>query len=1636
MNFLEFSAGGYLFSTEKMTCQYDASSHLVKSNVETFQVGRQEQGGAGMFLNRRFNTETEYLKYSAAGQVLRQKTTQCEAGGCAVTESLSDNLYDRQGRLVRSHTRTTSEAGEVSETEWQALKMDAAGRVLRHESVIRSADGTTVRQWSLEDSRCDGAGRLVYEKTAVEETGTDGVVRGSMKEQWFLGYNAFGQVVRRETVLHRPGPEGDVRRTKETEEFRYDARGRTARTTITGVENIGGRERTYSSILEIFKFDDKGRACRTRSVQERDGVRSTRTSLNDIVYDDPGRVIESRDRVETSGLGLAKIVVESYADIVYDAWGRRLQYTRATEDGALSVVEKVERVDYDAWDRVTAMLSLTTEFSRDPAAPLFRQTHTSLVGMRYDRRDDLVGYEKTMQDGDGVTHFHPVSLQYDEQGRLVESLVRVVSDDGRDFFEWSYGLAYNALGQMTDGWQGTLEMRDGGVPGENVLERMKSWGSVHVGLFGRSRGAVMSARERDDGVKNVAMTRLSNLRYDAQGRLIHSESVRYSMTRNVKGVVIEEHLTRGRTEQRAFDSLGRAVRSIEETWQNGEYRTVVAYVGYDIQGRQTHRRDFVSISGVNGDGSRLQRSYVQEQSFEFGALGRPQTITTRLRHDTAAPLKDETTVVSGIVYDAVGRRIAWTETSVSGGAPEKTLILNVSNAQYDNAGRLVGADQTKYEEAGGNRRLLYADTGVVNAYDIRGRFVESTAERSWNESGSGGGEVAGLDDGWATGRVRVKTVYVYAGVGDSLISSRTEAHGTGAHSNALLTPGGIQLMYEQKDIKYDESGRMTTYRQIVTQRESYTFQKEVQKGLRKKKKSGLRLESVTTDTYVTDIQYDGFGRQGHSVSVSQRNDVGRTQTTTVSTVKSFDGLGRAKDVERVTDSRFTLPKKRGGFFQRLGTAVIPGGGLIGGTVLALRKGDLVGGKEVQSYSHVTQTLAYSANGTVDDVRTQTITLKEFVKDKGKNWGDRVLQAGDIVVAVGATVATVATAGAASPLAAMAWAVAIGGTQMAYQGARQGVAINDFEAHADREQAHASRMMAANFAVTVFMVGVGDNVAASTTFGTTAGTLNTTGRIVYAGMKLVLSAGVAVAGGADRKTILKVVAISTVSGMLESLMVSAGDGRGNVWLSGGGELVRQIGMTYGDEKQRSMWMILGSAMQSSAGGSTSAAWSILRIALIDAFARGRATQDGEELEMRRRGMVAQAWSELVGNMVSMGQMYWSAKAARISSGLTKGGAAEVVKSEAAESLFEQLKPFFERETEVSLPRGLRPLKVHGYIVGEVYASAKASLWNMMTETVTDAVEDGTEWTSAVTKNAGENVVTAVTRTTDKATEVAGAVKGKAVIAAKSTKTTSKEVYKYVEQKTLKVGHKAWEIKCDAAGKAISILDGDAYDQQPAVIFPSDPDMLALISGNGMLNSMDDAIAMSKLVGTSFWGEGGTSAFIRNDHGWLIGDIIQSIGHEVLGAKDKPAQEMLKAIRLGIAEKGIVFVVCHSQGSAYFHQAIRHLEPEERKRVHYLGLGPEWIVDVEKEGLGSALNVVNKDDIVPRIMQNGAMNAINRAIPDRRGRMQTEELIRRGNLIINRKPDGVGSPHYLRNYVGAINEWAKDMREIWDDYRRTK
>jgi outer membrane murein-binding lipoprotein Lpp len=180
--------------------------------------------------------------------------------------------------------------------------------------------------------------------------------------------------------------------------------------------------------------------------------------------------------------------------------------------------------------------------------------------------------------------------------------------------------------------------------------------------------------------------------------------------------------------------------------------------------------------------------------------------------------------------------------------------------------------------------------------------------------------------------------------------------------------------------------------------------------------------------------------------------------------------------------------------------------------------------------------------------------------------------------------------------------------------------------------------------------------------------------------------------------------------------------------------------------------------------------------------------------------------------------------------------------------------------------------------------------------------------------------------------------------------------------------AWRAKSEIVGDVFTVLSGDFLDKQPAIQFDKDPSKPAVITVNGIQNSRSESKRMNNAINRAFGVE--SSSRISNDsHGPKgVLDFIQIIGHEYLGAYDRPVQNMAKAIRAGIAQKGEVYVVAHSQGTAIFAKSLELLSASERSKIHYYGAGSEWFVDSQKAGLASGENVWNRKDLIPSLGNN--------------------------------------------------------------------
>jgi hypothetical protein len=170
---------------------------------------------------------------------------------------------------------------------------------------------------------------------------------------------------------------------------------------------------------------------------------------------------------------------------------------------------------------------------------------------------------------------------------------------------------------------------------------------------------------------------------------------------------------------------------------------------------------------------------------------------------------------------------------------------------------------------------------------------------------------------------------------------------------------------------------------------------------------------------------------------------------------------------------------------------------------------------------------------------------------------------------------------------------------------------------------------------------------------------------------------------------------------------------------------------------------------------------------------------------------------------------------------------------------------------------------------------------------------------------------------------------------------------------------------AIGMVASVFSGDAFDSQPA--FQFDAKGPAVVTVNGVFTSEIGGRKMNRAINISL-GIQNSVAIVNNSHGPYVGDILQVAAHEYLGVIDTPAVQTATAVRQGISEKGEVYLIAHSQGTAISNAALELLTPAERSKVHYLGLGSETYISANALGLADAKNIRNEGDLVPVMGNN--------------------------------------------------------------------
>ncbi|MCK5243565.1 hypothetical protein KAR34_14040, partial [bacterium] len=202
------------------------------------------------------------------------------------------------------------------------------------------------------------------------------------------------------------------------------------------------------------------------------------------------------------------------------------------------------------------------------------------------------------------------------------------------------------------------------------------------------------------------------------------------------------------------------------------------------------------------------------------------------------------------------------------------------------------------------------------------------------------------------------------------------------------------------------------------------------------------------------------------------------------------------------------------------------------------------------------------------------------------------------------------------------------------------------------------------------------------------------------------------------------------------------------------------------------------------------------------------------------------------------------------------------------------------------------------------------------------------------------------------------------ATKETMNNSLNYFENIQDTAHAIKEKPGQSTNILRGLGTSHRSGDIWDKQPKVEYEKGGPAVLYINGMNTptKTSKEEAMQISRACGDI------NVARIENEtHGYkLSGDAAQALEHEAK-AIDITAIRAANAMKKAIndPEIGEVNVVAHSQGSAVFERALSLLTPEERKKVHYQGFGPQKYIDKEYFGLGSARNVKHAKDPVPNI-----------------------------------------------------------------------
>ncbi len=1232
----DLGPGGYHTRLESFKNEFDSSGkNIVKTTVTGSELGRSSVNGETALVSKFDQTVTTVLdgKFDVLGRALREKRVTTENGQTTTTEDIEDRQY---GTHPRTHQNIVSSTGEMSTVLWEGV-LNAAGQTVRFNR--KTTRGSTVTEESSNENSRYEQGRLVYENTHTKETKSGLVTEWDSVEKT-KEFDVFGRVSRAEVTTTRSTLLGR-KVTTENRTYGYDAYGRLSSTDVIGTETVGGAVRQINTRQETLSFYADGRARKTRSISREGEVVTTRLTQGEIRYDKEGNVVESLEKVRQQGPHLDKTYTDGFTDARYDPQGRQIGVKQIRIDGSLKTERTVVNKKFNADNQAVEFDVTVSEMSLDSSLAHAKTYRESTTGATYDRFGNMQNYVKG-DNADGIRKTRtPVAGfdQYDNQGRMLQSMVEVKDDLGKIHYELVFGVGFNSDGLQSSSVTVNFTTRQGSPSSEAVeaLQRMYARGELSSESLNRDDGAQLGAdlspfvkarteiqNVRDiypwrgrvtssvtksvlvGGITNIEISTQPRLEYDRQGRVINAPGVSVSLAWDDNGVLIKHNATT-MPENRTlmFDSLNRAVLTRKTTTSSAQTTTTTSILTYQPNGRLATQTDHISERGA------INKTHSQLTTFTYDSWGRVTDQLTKSYHDSTSP--DKVAYFRKIVsnFDPKGNALkyvteSWDNTSVDKERKE------YSGARYDNAGNLIFVNRVKtFKEApGGLRTLVSLDQHVVNTYTKKGELVKTEYTRYWGEelakfadggkyqTSNGGGGVDGLDEGWTSGNAKVSTRYEYDPSTGHMSAMHVTANGTGKHSNGEIQALGIQLTYSQTDIKYNNAGQVTGYHQVVKQIEHYCYYKQSQKGLKRKVKTVWTTGMLTTESDVQVLEYDSYGRQIHTVTTSQQNDPSQTWTRTESKIKSFDDHGGVKDVTRTTDSRLTLVKKKGSWFKTfLALHVMLIDPVAGMAMLASTS---LGGQKIYSHNVVDQTMAYDQDGQVDKDKTKTSTLEENSYMQGKNFGDKVMMACDIMVAVAAVVAAIILAiiPGTQLLAAACIAAAVG----LYRTMRQGVSTHDlglFGKQSDRDEAKQNR------------VAFYSNVASTVTSVMGGGWV---GGLVNAGFQM----GIAQAGGADSKTTMLVGVLAFAGGCL-----SSGGGGLTTYIA---NAISTIGATVGTQKQQTTYSVISGLAAGGISGAVTAYLGAL-------YSKSNSGTGLNERERARRQMVVAQTVSLGGSLIS-------------------------------------------------------------------------------------------------------------------------------------------------------------------------------------------------------------------------------------------------------------------------------------------------------------------------------------------------------------------------------------------------------------------